>query len=95
MEEKKHTYRDEKEKKDIITRLNRIVGQMNGIKKLIEGDNYCIDILMQTSAVIKAMEAIERKILENHMKNCMSKDIREGNDEAIDETITIIKRMMK
>lgn len=95
MEEIKHTHRSEEEKKDIINRLNRVVGQMNGIKKMVECDSYCIDILMQTSAVIKAIEAIERKILENHMKNCMAKDIREGNDEAIDETITIIKRMMK
>lgn len=95
MEKIKHTHRSEEEKKDIINRLNRVVGQMNGIKKMVEGDSYCIDILMQTSAVIKAIEAIERKILENHMKNCMAKDIREGNDEAIDETITIIKRMMK
>lgn len=95
MEESKHTYRNEEEKKDIINRLNRVVGQMNGIKKQIEGDIYCIDILMQTSAVIKGMEAIERKILENHMKKCMANSIREGNDEAIDETITIIKRMMK
>lgn len=95
MEETKHTYRGEEEKKDISTRLNRVIGQMNGIKKMVESDSYCIDILMQTSAVIKAIEAIERKILENHMKNCMAKDVKEGKDEAIDETITIIKRMMK
>ena len=87
--------RSEKEYKSLIHRLNRIEGQIRGIKGMIEKDAYCPDILVQSSAVSAAMNAFNRELLANHIKTCVANDIREGNDETIDELLATLQKLMK
>lgn len=87
--------REEKEYKSLINRLNRIEGQIRGIKKMVENDVYCTDILVQSSAVSAAINAFNRELLSNHIKSCVVNDIREGNDDVIDELLAILQKLMK
>ncbi len=91
----KTTSRSEEEKKSLENRINRIIGQLNGIKGMIDEDKYCVDILMQCSAVAKAFDALERLIFSSHLKGCVARDIKEGKDEVLDETMMIIERLMR
>ena len=88
----KTTVRDEKEKKLLINRINRINGQVNGIKKMIEEDRYCDDVLIQLSAVNKAIKSLANHIIERHLNTCVMSQINEGNYEFIDEIINLFKR---
>jgi len=88
----KNTQRSVIEKKDLQARLNKIIGQLTGIKKMIEEDRYCIDILTQLSASEKAIQSLSALILENHLNTCVVKDIKEDNLDTIDELIKIFKR---
>lgn len=85
--------RDPQEKKDLEMRINRIQGQLLGIKKMIEEDRYCGDILIQVSAVEKALEKAALIILKTHMKTCVKEDLLEGNNDVIDETVSLIERL--
>lgn len=87
--------RSEEEYKSLIHRLNRIEGQIRGIKGMIEKDAYCPDILVQSSAVSAAMNAFNRELLANHIKTCVANDIREGRDETIDELLATLQKLMK
>lgn len=89
----KKTYREEKEKRSILNRLNRIEGQIRGINQMVKDDRYCDDILIQISAVKKSLESLGNNILECHLKGCVTKDLQGGNIEIIDEVISLIKRM--
>ena len=71
------------DKQDVVKRLNYIEGHLNGIRKMVENDEYCVDILRQTYAVRKAIEKLEMLILENHLHSCVPEDIREGREEAV------------
>ncbi|WP_243290379.1 metal-sensitive transcriptional regulator [Bacillus sp. FJAT-47783] len=82
-------------KKDLVVRLNRIEGQIRGVKGLIEKDTYCDDVLTQISAIQSALNSVSRLLLEGHMKSCVMERIQEGDTEVIDEVLTTIKRMMK
>lgn len=86
------TIREEELKNDLIKRINRIIGQMNGVKKMIEDDKYCGDILIQLSAIDKSIKSTANKVLDNHMHHCVSKAIKNGEDEMIDEVLDLIKR---
>ncbi len=86
-------HRDENEKKKIIKRLNMLEGQMRGIKQMIKEDRYCDDILIQLSSAINALKSLENFILENHMNNCMIEEIKNGNNEIVDEIMKLIKKM--
>lgn len=88
----KSKVRSEEEKKSFITRLNRIIGQMNGIKKMIEEDRYCDDILIQLSAIDKSIKSLANVILENHMHSCLVENIQAGNLEVLDEIVELFKR---
>ena len=90
---KKSTYRTEEEKKNLEKRLNIIEGQIRGVKKMIEEDRYCADILMQISAINKALESVENSILENHIKNCVTREIKLGNNEIVAEIMELFKRL--
>lgn len=85
-------HRSEEEKKNYIKRLNRIEGQVKGINKMITEDRHCDDILIQISAVKKAIESLGREILENHMKTCLIDDINNKKYESIDEVIELFRR---
>ena len=88
----KKTKRSPDEKKLITNRLNRINGQINGINKMIENDAYCNDVLIQLSAVEKAVKSLSTHILENHLYTCVSRDLENGDLDTIDELISLFKR---
>jgi len=87
--------RSDAEHKDLLNRLNRIEGQVRGIKRMVEEDAYCTDILVQVSAITAALNGFNKVLLANHMKSCVADDIREGSDEKLDELISILHRLMK
>lgn len=87
--------RPEKEYKNLIHRLNRIEGQIRGIKGMVERDAYCTDILIQVAAVNAALNSFNKVLLTNHIKTCVTKDIREGKDETVDELLETLQKLMK
>lgn len=87
--------RSEKEYKDLIHRLSRIEGQVRGIKGMLEKDAYCIDILTQVAAVNAALNSFNRVLLENHIKTCVTRDIKEGKEETVDELLSTLQKLMK
>lgn len=91
----KKTIRGENEKKLINNRINRIEGQLKGIKKMIQSDTYCNDVLIQLSAVENSVKSLSNYILENHLYSCVTKDLENGNMEIIDELIGLFKKFNK
>ena len=91
----KHTMRSDEQKKSMLNRLKRIEGQIRGIQSMIESDAYCNDILIQSSAVVAAMNAFNREMLKSHIEGCVVRDIRNGDDEVIDELVSTIQKLMK
>lgn len=85
----------EKEYKDLLNRLSRIEGQIRGIKKMVENDAYCTDILVQVSAANAALNSFNKVLLSNHIRTCVANDIREGKEETIDELVTTLQKLMK
>lgn len=91
----KTTERSEEDRKKLIHRLNRIEGQIRGIRGMVERDAYCADILVQSSAATAALNAFNKDLLANHIRSCVARDIREGKDEVIDELVATIQKLMK
>ena len=91
----KKTERSENEQKRLIHRLNRIEGQIRGIRSMVERDAYCTDILVQSAAVNAAVNAFNRDLIANHIRGCVARDIREGKDEVIDDLLAALQRLMK
>lgn len=87
--------RTDDEYKKLIHRLNRIEGQIRGIRGMVENDAYCTDILIQVSAVSAALNAFNKELLANHIRTCVTDDIRNGKDEVIDELVTTLQKLMK
>lgn len=87
--------RSEKEYKDLIHRLNRIEGQVRGIKGMVESDAYCTDILTQVAAVNAALNSFNKVLLANHIKTCVTQDILAGKEETVDELVTVLQKLMK
>lgn len=87
--------RSGKEYKDLINRLNRIEGQIRGIKGMVERDAYCIDILTQVTAAGAALNSFTRVLLSNHIKMCVTRDILDGKDETVDELLIVLQKLMK
>ena len=87
--------RSEQEKKDLISRLNRIEGQIRGIKSMVTEERYCVDILNQVSAVQSALNGFNKELLANHIHSCVVEDIRAGKDEVVDELCETIRKIMK
>ncbi len=79
----------------MVARLNRIEGQVRGVKNMVEDDRYCVDILTQVSAIQSALNAFTKELLSAHIHSCVVSDIREGNDEAVDELCALLQRVMK
>ena len=88
----KKTHREDEEKKSINNRINRIEGQLEGIKKMIEQDKYCADILVQLSAIENSVKSLSNHILEKHLYSCVTTDLQNGNLEIIDELIYLFKK---
>lgn len=91
----KTKHRTAEEQKALLNRLNRIEGQVRGIKGMIEKDAYCTDILTQVAAVTSALNSFNKELLACHIKTCVADDIRNGNDETIDELVKILQKLMK
>lgn len=87
--------RTEEERRQLIHRLNRIEGQIRGIRGMVERDAYCNDILIQSAAVNAAVNAFNRRLLECHLRTCVAEDIRMGRDETIDELLKTLQKLMK
>lgn len=79
----------------LIHRLNRIEGQIRGIRGMVENNAYCPDILMQSAAVTAAMNAFNKELLASHIRTCVAQDIRDGKDEVIDELVGTLQKLMK
>ncbi len=88
----KHTHRGEEEKKLVIHRLNRMEGQIRGVKKMIEEDRYCNDVLIQLAAIENSIKSLSNHILENHLYTCISEELEKGNLDVLEELISLFKR---
>ena len=91
----KKTLRSGEEQKKLVNRLNRIEGQIRGIRNMVENDAYCNDILVQCAAVNAAVNAFNRELIASHMRGCVARDRREGKDEVIDELVETLQKLMK
>ncbi len=87
--------RTPEEYKKLIHRLNRIEGQIRGIRGMVEKGVYCPDILVQSAAVTAAMNSFNRELLSDHIRTCVARDIRDGKDETIDELLNVLQKLMK
>lgn len=90
----RRTDRSIKLKKSLVTRLNRVEGQIRGIRKMIENDSYCDDVLNQISAATAALNGISKLVLENHIRTCVVEKINQ-DDAIIEELIITIDKMLK
>ena len=87
--------RDQEEYRSLIHRLNRVEGQIRGIRGMLEKDAYCIDILSQVAAANAALNAFSRELLSQHLRTCVARDLREGREETVDEVVAAIQKLMK
>ncbi len=87
--------RSEEELRSLTNRLNRIEGQVRGIRGMLERDAYCPDILAQVAAANAALNAFSRELLSNHIRSCVVNDVRAGNDAVIDELLVTLQKLMK
>ncbi len=89
------SHHSDKVKNNLVTRLNRVEGQIRGIKGLIEKDTYCDDIITQISATQAALNSVAKLLLEGHLKTCVVERIQEGDMEVLDEVLVTIQKLMK
>lgn len=91
----RHKKRSDEEYKSLIHRLNRIEGQIRGIRGMVEKDVYCADILVQVAAANSALNAFSRELLSQHVRTCVADDLRAGSDEKLDELLKLLPKLMK
>lgn len=89
----KATPRSDEAQRQLQSRLNRIIGQLNGIKKMIEDNRYCGDILIQTAAAESALKSFGYIILQDHMHSCVVEEIKHGNTSVVDKTVELVKKL--
>lgn len=89
------SYHSDQMKQNLVSRLNRIEGQVRGIKRLIEKDTYCDDVITQISAIQSAINSVAKILLEGHLKECVLERIKEGDMVALDEVLVTIQKLMK
>ena len=87
--------RTDEEYKRLMNRLSRIEGQIRGVKGMLENDAYCTDIVLQVSAINAALNSFNKVLLADHIRTCVADNIREGNDEVVDELVTTLQKLMK
>lgn len=92
---RKHRDLASAEYQELIRRLNRIEGQVRGVRKMVEEDRYCVDILTQVSAISAALNAFNKALLADHIKSCVVQDIRAGSEDAVDELCNTLQKLMK
>jgi len=91
----KHKHREEDEYKKLTNRLNRIEGQIRGVKKMVEEERYCVDILTQVSAIQAALNAFNKELLSSHIQTCVVEEIKKGDNDVVDELCETIQKLMK
>lgn len=91
----RHTERGEQEKKELLTRLRRVEGQIRGIERMVEEDIYCPDILTQVSAATCALNSFNKVLLAGHIRGCVVQDIENGHEETIDELCSLLQKLMR
>ena len=91
----KHRDKDGETYKRMMARLKRIEGQVRGIEKMVADDRYCIDILTQVTAIQSALAAFNKELLADHIRTCVVDDVREGKEEAVDELVTTLQKLVK
>ena len=89
----KKTPRSEELVSNINNRINRIIGQLNGIKSMVDQNRYCGDVLTQIAAVESALSSLGYIILDEHMKTCVVDDIKDGKKETLDELLDLMKKL--
>ena len=87
--------RPEKEYKDLLNRLSRIEGQIRGIRRMVEENAYCPDILTQSAAAAQALNAFNRELISDHIRTCVAEDIRGGREGAVEELVDTLRKLMK
>lgn len=87
--------RSPEEHRKLINRLSRIEGQIRGIKRMVEEDAYCVDILVQAAAANAALNSFNKELLSEHIKTCVTNDIKAGKEETVDELVATIQKLMK
>lgn len=87
--------RTDEELRKLVNRLNRIEGQVRGVKRMLENDAYCIDILVQVSAINAALNSFNKMLLSEHIRTCVADDIRQGKDDTIEELVMTLQKLMK
>ena len=87
--------RDDKEIKSLVNRLNRIEGQVRGVKNMVESNAYCTDILVQVSAITSALNSFNKELLSEHIRTCVADDIKAGGSALVEELVTTLQKLMK
>lgn len=91
----KHKYRTPEDLTALKNRLSRIEGQVRGVKKMLENDAYCIDIMTQVEAIRAALNSFNKELLSDHLSTCVKENIKNGNDEVISELAAALQKLMK
>ena len=91
----KHTLRAQEEKKKLLNRLRRIEGQVRGLQAMVEADAYCNDVLTQSAAVNAAINACNRELLAEHLRTCVTRDLKNCHEEIVDELAATLQKLMK
>ena len=91
----KHTLRAQEEKKKLLNRLRRIEGQVRGLQAMVEADAYCNDVLTQSAAVNAAINAFNRELLAEHLRTCVTRDLKNAHEEIVDELAATLQKLMK
>lgn len=89
----KVTPRSEAETRQLINRINRIVGQLGGMKKMIEENRYCGDLLIQLAAAERALQSLGYQVLQSHMNSCVTEKVRQGDEAVMDELLELVKKL--
>ena len=92
---RKTKQRTEEDKKALMNRLSRIEGQIRGIRGMVERDAYCPDVLTQVAAASAALNSFARSLLSDHIRTCVTEDVRSGSDEAVDELLGVLQKLMR
>lgn len=87
--------RSERECREMINRLKRIEGQVRGVQNMVENESYCIDILTQVSAITAALNSFNKVLLAEHIRTCVTDDIRAGKEETVEELVAALQKLMR
>lgn len=83
------------DKQDLIDRLNRVEGQVRGIRKMIEDDRYCVDVMQQIASMQAAADSVAMVLLQDHVKGCVADGLRSGDDSSVEEVVAVIRKYIK